>query len=175
VHRSHYDAVSCTYWLNQIQHLPVEKHGQIFLTLNPPFKPDPELVFREFAYDHPVLDTNAVALQRRIGIQNTRGISYAGAWLSYGFHEDGFTSGLRAATDAIPDVRPPFEIEDPDREPKEAFAARVFDWLERSGRRVSLGAVLAGLLRWIAWVLSFIGLLFFHYLLGISVEECGAK
>ena len=50
----------CNYldWLNLIQHLPVEKHGQIFLTLNPPFEPDPKLVFREFVYDHPVLDAN---------------------------------------------------------------------------------------------------------------------
>lgn len=32
--------------------------------------------------------------------------------------------------------------------------ARVFDWLERSGWRITLGAVLAGLLRWIAWVLG---------------------
>jgi len=153
VHRAHYDAVSCTYWLNQIQHLSVEKHGQIFLTLNPPFEPDPQLVFREFVYDHPVLDANAVSLQRRIRtIQNKRGISYAGAWLSYGFHEDGFTSGLRAVTNAIPDVYPPFQIEDPDREPNEALVASAFDWLEESGWRVYLGAVLASWLGCIAWL-----------------------
>ena len=45
-------------WLNLIQHLSVEKHGQIFLTLNPPFEPDPKLVVKEFLYDHPVLDAN---------------------------------------------------------------------------------------------------------------------
>lgn len=40
----------------------------------------------------------AIHAQREMHrIQNTRGISYAGAWMNYGFHEDGFTSGLRAA------------------------------------------------------------------------------
>ena len=34
-------------------------------------------------------------------IQNVRGISFAGAWMRYGFHEDGFTTGLRAATGII--------------------------------------------------------------------------
>ena len=73
--------------------------------------------------------------------------------MSYGFHEDGFTSGLRAVTNAIPDVHPPFEIGDPDREPKEALTESVFDWLEESGWRAFLGAVLASWLEWIAWLL----------------------
>ena len=54
---------------------------------------------------------------------------------------------------AIPDVHPPFGIGDPDREPKEALTASVFDWLEESGWRVYLGTVLANLLVWIAWLL----------------------
>ncbi len=35
-------------------------------------------------------------------IQNTRGISFAGAYLKYGFHEDAFTSGLLAACSLDP-------------------------------------------------------------------------
>ena len=74
--------------------------------------------------------------------------------MSYGFHEDGFTSGLRAVVDAIPDVSPPFEIVEPDREPEEALMARAFDWLEESGWRVYLGVALANWLRWIAWLVD---------------------
>ena len=34
-------------------------------------------------------------------IQNVRGISYAGAWTKYGFHEDGFSSGLKVAVEHL--------------------------------------------------------------------------
>jgi hypothetical protein len=61
---------------------------------------------------------------------------------------------LRAVTNAIPDVLPPFEILHPDREPKETSMARVFDWLEESGWRVYLGSVLATWLGWIAWLVG---------------------
>jgi predicted NAD/FAD-binding protein len=79
-------------------------------------------------------------------IQNTRGISYAGAWMGYGFHEDGFTSGLRAAL-AIGDVKLPFEIRGPDRRVEALYMADIFDQLEYI-RRV-LSGMLFALLTWV--------------------------
>lgn len=34
-------------------------------------------------------------------IQNQRGISFAGAWTNFGFHEDGFSSGVRVAVEHL--------------------------------------------------------------------------
>uniref|UniRef100_A0A8H7XZA6 Amine oxidase domain-containing protein n=1 Tax=Psilocybe cubensis TaxID=181762 RepID=A0A8H7XZA6_PSICU len=84
--------------MNDLQHLPESKYGPILVTLNPPFEPDKDKIAGRWKYDHPVLDTKAVRAQNEMyKIQNTRSISYAGAYLKYGFHEDGFTSGLLAA------------------------------------------------------------------------------
>jgi predicted NAD/FAD-binding protein len=47
-------------------------------------------------------------------IQNKRGITFCGAWTKYGFHEDGFTSGLKVATSYL-GVKFPFELASPDR------------------------------------------------------------
>jgi hypothetical protein len=44
-------------------------------------------------------------------IQNRRGVSYAGAWTGYGFHEDGFTSGVTVAVEHL-GAKVPFEIVD---------------------------------------------------------------
>jgi hypothetical protein len=89
-------------------------------------------------------------------IQNTRGISYAGGWMGYGFHEDGFTAGLRAVVDAIPDVEPPFEIQYADRQPRTVTIARVFDFLETGGRRRVIGTVLSFWLRCISHLLNLV-------------------
>lgn len=84
-----------TYWMNNLQMLTTA--DPLFVTLNGP-PADPALVIAEYDYDHPQFDTAALAAQRRIGrIQGRGGIWYAGAWLGYGFHEDGITSGVKVA------------------------------------------------------------------------------
>ena len=91
--------VAVTYWINKLQPLPFRT--PVLVTLNPPFDPAPETILAEFEYSHPLHDSRAVAAQARIAaLQGQRNTWYAGAWLGYGFHEDGLKSGY-AAADAI--------------------------------------------------------------------------
>lgn len=62
-------------------------------------------------------------------IQNKRGISFAGAWMGYAFHEDGITAGLDAAL-ALGDVKLPFELLEADRRVQGLWLAPLFDILE---------------------------------------------
>ncbi|HXQ10731.1 MAG TPA: FAD-dependent oxidoreductase [Caulobacteraceae bacterium] len=85
-----------TYWMNNLQRL--DCRTPLFVSLNPAEPPARELTYETFACDHPQFDAAALAAQRQLGrIQGRGGVWYAGAWLGHGFHEDGLTSGLRAA------------------------------------------------------------------------------
>jgi predicted NAD/FAD-binding protein len=85
-----------TYWMNRLQGL--DSSRDLFVSLNPPVEPDPEKVFASFDYAHPQFDQAAFEAQGRIdAIQGRGGVWHAGAWLGYGFHEDGLKSGLRVA------------------------------------------------------------------------------
>jgi predicted NAD/FAD-binding protein len=87
---------SVTYLMNSLQ--GIDPRRSLFVSLNPPWTPDPDLTFADFDYDHPQFDAPALAAQRRFGrIQGRGGVWYAGAWLGHGFHEDGLTAGLRVA------------------------------------------------------------------------------
>jgi uncharacterized protein len=88
--------VSLTYWINKLQPLPCAT--DVFVTLNPSIAPAPDKTITTVEYAHPLLDTHAVAAQQKIAaIQGQNRTYYAGAWLGYGFHEDGLASGQRVA------------------------------------------------------------------------------
>ncbi|MGB5208743.1 MAG: NAD/FAD-binding protein, partial [Azonexus sp.] len=70
----------------------------VVVTLNPAREPDPATVIAEFDYAHPIFDGPAIAAQQDLAeVQGENGIWLAGAWGSYGFHEDGLKSALRVA------------------------------------------------------------------------------
>ena len=88
--------VPVTYWMQRLQ--GIDPAYPLFVSLNPSRAIDPERIHRTFSYDHPVYDSRAFAAQQRIGtIQGQGGVWYAGAWLGYGFHEDGLRAGLAVA------------------------------------------------------------------------------
>lgn len=105
-------SVCLTYWMNLLQHIPMEEYGPILVTLNPIFPPNPKLVQGRWTYEHPLYTAAAIRSQTLLPrIQNKRGISYAGAWTKYGFHEDGFSSGLKVAIEHL-GATIPFEFTD---------------------------------------------------------------
>ena len=89
--------VFVTYWLNKLQHL---NHSRdIFVTLNPTTPPDVDKTYKKINYSHPQYTKNSVKAQRVVAsLQGTYGSYYCGAWMGYGFHEDGIRSGLEIAT-----------------------------------------------------------------------------
>ena len=89
------ETVSLTYNMNILQHIPTSDYGNVLVTMNPPHKPDPTLTQAEISYRHPLYNAAAVRAQCRLNeVQGKRGIWYCGAWTNYGFHEDGFSSGV---------------------------------------------------------------------------------
>ncbi|MEO1505746.1 MAG: FAD-dependent oxidoreductase [Pseudomonadota bacterium] len=90
---------SVTYWMNRLQNLDATR--DVFVSLNPVREPDPDLVFGRYNYAHPLYDQAAFDAQTSIErLQGRRGVWYAGAWLGWGFHEDGLKSALRV-TEAL--------------------------------------------------------------------------
>jgi predicted NAD/FAD-binding protein len=88
--------VAVTYWMNRLQN--IDPARPLFVSLNPPFAPDPALTFGRYHYDHPQYDAAAFAAQKRIDeIQGRRHTWFCGAWHGYGFHEDGLRSALGVA------------------------------------------------------------------------------
>jgi predicted NAD/FAD-binding protein len=88
--------VAVSYLINKLQPLPF--NTPVVVTLNPPFEPAADKVLAEFEYAHPLFDSAAHDAQRAFAdLQGERSTWFCGAWLGYGFHEDGLKSAIAVA------------------------------------------------------------------------------
>ena len=89
INKSNNKKFTLTYWMNLLQKLPTKKN--YFVTVNP-FKL-PNNIIDETIFEHPIYSLDTLVAQKEImkiqGINNTY---YCGAYLGYGFHEDGIQS-----------------------------------------------------------------------------------
>ena len=91
------------YLLNRLQPLPWEQ--PVLVSLNPVRPIAQENIIGEYDYAHPVFDLAAVAAQADMpALQGKNNRYYAGAWMGYGFHEDGLKAGLAAAAKLLADA-----------------------------------------------------------------------
>ena len=88
------------YWINRLQPLPFS--DDVIVSLNPVSTIDPSKVLGEYDYAHPVFDLGAIQAQSQLpSLQGQQNTWYAGAWMGYGFHEDGFKAGRDAALEIL--------------------------------------------------------------------------
>ena len=87
------DNLILTYWMNLLQKLKCKKN--IFVILNFD-KIKKKNIIKKIIYEHPVFTKPLKSInkinQKAQGLNN---IWFAGAWLGYGFHEDGVKSALK--------------------------------------------------------------------------------
>ena len=90
------EQVCVSYWMNRLQDIAPDK--PLFVTLNPTTPPRDDLIFGEYAFDHPQFDGASEAGRAQLtALQGQNNIWFAGAWLGDGFHEAGMKSGLAVA------------------------------------------------------------------------------
>jgi len=97
--------VAVTYSMTRLQGLP---DAPYLVTLNP--RTPPAGVLHAAAFSHPQLDLAALAAQAelpRLAGASAPRTYYAGAYLGFGFHEDGLRAGLAAAARLLADEGAP--------------------------------------------------------------------
>ena len=78
-----------TYWMNFLQKLPTKQN--YFVTVNPYKKP--KNIINETTFNHPIYTIDTILAQKNVmEIQGKNNTFFCGAYLGYGFHEDGIQS-----------------------------------------------------------------------------------
>ncbi len=88
---------SLTYWMNLLQ--KINNSLNVFVSLNPHITPIKSLTYKKIIYEHPIFNNQTNEAQKKMTeIQGKNNIFYAGAWLRYGFHEDGIMSAVNISS-----------------------------------------------------------------------------
>jgi predicted NAD/FAD-binding protein len=105
------NALSLTYWMNRLQ--PLGTKTNVFVTLNPHREFASGSIQYEIDYEHPMFDARAITAQKELWqVQGQQRTWFAGAWMGYGFHEDGLQAGLEVA-ERIGSVQRPWQVRQP--------------------------------------------------------------
>ncbi len=96
------DKVSVSYLINKLQPLPYKQ--SVIVTLNPTNKINNDKIIKTISYQHPLFSTEAIKAQEKMNnVQGSNGIYFSGAWMRYGFHEDGILSTKKAIKKLLSD------------------------------------------------------------------------
>jgi predicted NAD/FAD-binding protein len=97
-----------TYWLKSIQGCRVKTHN-LFVSVLPPSSTAPCRVILSRQKRHPLIQKGSASTQQRLlkGSFFGDSVFFCGAWLQFGFHEDGALTGAIAARRLLCDERVP--------------------------------------------------------------------
>ena len=72
--------------------------------MNPVTKINNDKIIKTISYQHPLFSTESIKAQEMMNnIQGSNGIYFSGAWMRYGFHEDGIFSTKKAIKKLLSD------------------------------------------------------------------------
>ena len=94
------ERISITFDMNRLQGIPLPGNkrspGRVLVTMNP--IRDPLSTQSRHVYYHPIISSESISAAERLSLVNSASnVKFAGAWMGYGFHEDGFVAGRQVA------------------------------------------------------------------------------
>ena len=133
----HAQKISVTFDMNRLQGIPMPGEpgspGRVLVSMNPIHSPTK--VKGTYIYRHPLFSSASVLASRRLSLINgVINVSFAGAWMGHGFHEDGFAAGLHAAQNILkPAERNPRNLPHENEIKEQTPGLHLRDRLSRKG------------------------------------------
>ncbi|MBN19343.1 MAG: hypothetical protein CL758_07730 [Chloroflexi bacterium] len=91
---------SLHYYMNKLQKL--DSNENFIVSINPIKQPQREKIIYTTEYTHPILEKEAINIQKELTTLNKQSrILFSGAYFGFGFHEDGYLSGLKTSQEIL--------------------------------------------------------------------------